>query len=232
MGRLRNAGRVWREAGPTAAHLMVPCDGPYFTVELERLFDRPAPLEVEIGAGRGEFIIEQAAAMPDRHFLAVESAATVAQLIAIRAARRGLSNLRVVRMDARPLLALMLPDASVDAYHIYFPDPWPKERHFKHRLFMPSFVNSLMRTLKRGAPLFVATDVAPYAQRIFALLLESGFHRLDLAVPGATLTGFARKFSIEGRPIYAQSFAAAPTPTASTQPAIPTGSTPSLHPRN
>jgi tRNA (guanine-N7-)-methyltransferase len=207
MGRLRNAGRVWREAGPLAAHLMVPCDGPYFTVELERLFDHPAPLEVEIGAGRGEFIIERAAAMPDRHFLAVESAATVAQLIAIRAARRGLLNLRVVRMDARPLLALMLPPASVDACHIYFPDPWPKERHFKHRLFVPSFVSSLMRTLKPGAPLFVATDVAPYAQRIFALLLESGFHRLDLAVPGATLTGFARKFQLEGRPIHAQSFA-------------------------
>jgi tRNA (guanine-N7-)-methyltransferase len=212
MGRLRNAGRVWREAGPIAAHLMVPCDGPYFTVELERLFDRPGPLEVEIGAGRGEFIIEQAAAMPDRHFLAVESAATVAQLIAIRAARRGLSNLRVVRMDARPLLALMLPDASVDAYHIYFPDPWPKERHFKNRLFVPSFVTSLARTLKPGAPLFVATDVAPYAQRIFALLLKGGFHRLDLPVPGATLTGFARKFLIEGRPIYAQSFSVLPPP--------------------
>ena len=208
MGRLRNAGRIWREAAPLAAHLMVSCDGPYFTVELERLFDRPAPLEVEIGAGRGEFIIEQAAAMPDRHFLAVESAATVAHLIAIRAARRGLTNLRIVRMDARPLLALMLPPASVDACHIYFPDPWPKERHFKHRLFVPSFVSSLRRTLKPGGRLFVATDVAPYARRIFALLLESGFHRLDLAVPGATLTGFARKFLIEGRPIHAQSFAA------------------------
>ena len=170
MGRLRNAGRVWREAGPTAAHLMVPCDGPYFTVELDRLFAHPAPLEVEIGAGRGEFIIERAAAMPDRHFLAVESAATVAQLIAIRAARRGLANLRVVRMDARPLLALMLPAASVDACHIYFPDPWPKERHFKHRLFVPSFVSSLRRTLKPDAPLFIATDVASYARAYFCLI--------------------------------------------------------------
>jgi tRNA (guanine-N7-)-methyltransferase len=212
MGRLRNAGRVWRQAGPAAARLMLPCDEAYFTVDIDQLFGRRASLEVEIGAGRGDFIIDRAAAMPDHDFLAIESAATVAQMIAIRASRRGLANLRVLRMDARTLVNLMLPDASVSAYHIYFPDPWPKERHLKHRLFMPSFVSSLARTLQPGAPLFVATDVAPYAQRIFALLLDSGFRRLELPVPGATLTGFARKFIAEGRPIHSAAFT---PPTAS-----------------
>jgi tRNA (guanine-N7-)-methyltransferase len=206
MGRLRNASRVWRQAGPAAARLMMPCDGPYFTIDIEQLFGRRASLEVEIGAGRGDFIIGHAMAMPNHDFLAIESAATVAQVIAIRAARRGLTNLRVIRMDARALVNLMLPDASVSAYHIYFPDPWPKERHLKHRLFMPSFVSSLARTLQPGAPLFVATDVAPYAERIFALLLDGGFLRLELPVPGATLTGFARKFIAEGRPIHCAAF--------------------------
>lgn len=206
MGRLRNAGRVWRQAGPAAARLMMPCDGPYFTVDIEQLFSRPAPLEVEIGAGRGDFIIDRATATRDHDFLAIESAATVAQLIALRAGRRGLTNLRVIRMDARTLVNLMFPDASVSAYHIYFPDPWPKKRHLKHRLFMPSFVSSLERTLQPGAPLFVATDVAPYAERIFALLLGAGFHRLELPVPGATQTGFARKFIAEGRLIHSAAF--------------------------
>jgi tRNA (guanine-N7-)-methyltransferase len=206
MGRLRNAGRVWRQASPAVARIMVPCIEPYFTVDLEQLFGRRAPLEVEIGAGRGDFIIDRAATMPDRDFLAIESAATIAQLIALRGGCRGLANLRVIRMDARTLVNLMLPDASVSAYHIYFPDPWPKERHHKHRLFKPSFVGSLARTLQLGAPLFIATDVASYAERIFALLLDGGFQRLDLAVPGATLTGFARKFIAEGRPILAATF--------------------------
>jgi tRNA (guanine-N7-)-methyltransferase len=206
MGRLRNAGRVWRQAGPAAARLMMPCDGSYFTVDINQLFGRRVPLEVEIGAGRGDFIIDRAAAMADHDFLAIESAATVAQLIAIRASRHGLANLRVIRMDARSLVNLMLPDASVSAYHIYFPDPWPKERHLKHRLFMPSFVSSLGRTLQPGAPLFVATDVAPYAERIFALLVDGGFRLLELPVPGATMTGFARKFIAEGRPIHSAAF--------------------------
>jgi len=206
MGRLRNAGRIWRQAGPAAEGLMVSCAGPYFTVDIAQLFGHDAHLEVEIGAGRGDFIIERAAATPNHGFLAIESVATLAQLIAIRAGRRGLVNLRVIRMDARTLVNLMLPDASVAACHIYFPDPWPKERHLKHRLFMPPFVSSLARTLKPGAPLFVATDVALYAERIFALLLDGGFRHVELPVPGATLTGFARKFIAEGRPIYAAAF--------------------------
>jgi tRNA (guanine-N7-)-methyltransferase len=208
MGRLRNASRIWREAD-AASQVMVPCGGNYFTVELERLFGRRAPLEIELGAGRGDFIIERASAMPERDFLAIETASTIAQLMAIRAARRGLTNLRVIRMDARTLVNLMLPPASIDACHIYFPDPWPKERHVKHRLFTPWFVASLARALKPGAPLFFATDVAVYAERGFAMLFAGGFQRLTLAVPGASKTGFAQKFIAEGRPIYDGAFAVA-----------------------
>jgi tRNA (guanine-N7-)-methyltransferase len=210
MGRLRNAGRVWRQAGSAAARVMVSCREPYFTVDIPQLFGRHAPLEVEIGAGRGDFIIDRAVATLDHDFLAIESVATLAQLIALRAGRRDVTNLRVIRMDARTLVNLMLPDASVSAYHIYFPDPWPKERHLKHRLFMPSFVSSLARTLQPGAHLFVATDVASYAERIFALLLSGGFRRLDRPVPGAAQTGFARKFLAEGRPIHSAAFIHSP----------------------
>lgn len=209
MSRLRKGSRVWRgEEVSTASRVLVACAGPVFTIEPQRLFERAAPLEIEIGAGRGDFILERAAQAPERNFLAVELAATIAQLMAVRAGRSGLTNLKVVRMDARTLVNLMLPEASVDAFHIYFPDPWPKERQLKHRLFTAWFVARLRLGLKPRAPLFVATDVAEYAGAIFALLGEGGFSRTELAVPGAASTGFARRFRAAGRPIHAGAFIA------------------------
>jgi tRNA (guanine-N7-)-methyltransferase len=208
VARLRKASRGWRDgdAREAAARVTVPCDGACFTIEPERLFWREAPLEIEVGAGRGDFIIERAAAAPECDFLAVELAGAVAQLMAVRAGRRGLDNLRVVRMDARPLVNLMLPERCVAAYHIYFPDPWPKERHLKHRLFTPYFAASLARTLADGAPLYVATDVAGYADAIFTMAEAAGLTRVDMPVPGASETGFARKFIAARLPVYAGAF--------------------------
>jgi tRNA (guanine-N7-)-methyltransferase len=208
MVRLRKTGRVWRdpEARAVAAPLIVESTGPYFAIDPNSLFGREAPLEVELGAGRGDFIIERAGKMPERNFLAVELAGSVAQLMALRAGRRQLTNVRIVRMDARPLVNLMLPELSVGAYHIYFPDPWPKERHAKHRLFTPYFVASLRRTLIPHAPLYVATDVRAYAEAIFTMLDTGDFHREPIEVPGASGTGFARKFIAAGREVYAGAF--------------------------
>ena len=212
MARLRKAGRVWRSdlARAAAARVLVANDGPYFVIDPQSLFAREAPLEVELGAGRGDFIIDRAAHLPERNFLAVELAGSVAQLMAVRAGNLGLTNLRVVRMDARPLVNLMLPNGSVGAYHIYFPDPWPKERHLKHRLFTPFFTASLKRTLAAGAPLYVATDVAGYFAAICGMMAEAGMRPEDLAVPGACGTGFARKFITAGRAVYARAFVAHP----------------------
>jgi tRNA (guanine-N7-)-methyltransferase len=209
MSRLRKGSRVWRDNEVTAAaRVLVECAGPIFSIDPLKLFDRALPLEIELGAGRGDFILERAAATPERNFLAVELASTIAQLMAVRAGRSGLENLKIVRMDARTLVNLMLPEASVDAFHIYFPDPWPKERHIKHRLFTPWFAASLKRKLRPRAPLFIATDVAEYAQEIFALLDECGFARTEMPVPGADSTGFARRFHAAGKPIYSGAFVA------------------------
>src|SRR5260370_34371235 len=101
--------------------------------------------------------------MPASDFLSIELGASVAQLMAVRAGRRGLTNLRALRMDARPLVNLMLAPRSLSACHIYFPDPWPKERHAKHRLFTPILAEGLARVLRPDAPLYVATDVRDYA---------------------------------------------------------------------
>lgn len=208
MTRMRKSSGLWRDAAKAAdaARVLVSL-GDYFSVIPRDLFLRDAPLELELGAGRGDFIIERAAAAPEHNFLAVELAASVAQLMALRASRRGLNNLRVLRMDARPLLHLMLEPSSVSACHIYFPDPWLKERQRKHRLFTPCLVAGLRRVLEPGAPLYFASDVADYAREIFAMLNDGSFVAVEAPVPGASTTGFARKFIAQGRPIYSGAFA-------------------------
>lgn len=208
MSRIRKAARLWRneEARDAAARVLVPDRADCFVFEPRTWFGREAGLELEIGAGRGDFIIARALANPQCDFLAVELAAQAAQLMAVRAGRRGLTNLRILRMDARALVNLMLPARRLNACHIYFPDPWPKGRHVKHRLFTPYFAGSLTRVLAPDAPLHVATDVGDYAAAIFTMLEAAGFVRAALAVPGATATGFARKFIAAGRAVHAAAF--------------------------
>ena len=207
MARIRKAGRLWDdEARATAARVMVDCGGPYFTIDFRSLFGRNAPLELEIGAGRGDFIIERAEVFPQYNFLAVELSAKIAQLMAIRVARRALTNLRVVRMDVRPLVNLMLPDHCLAACHIYFPDPWPKSRHTKHRLLTDGFIMTLARKLAPGAPLFIATDVKAYAEKTFSMAEAAGMHHQNIPVPGADGTGFASKFIAAGIAVYARAY--------------------------
>jgi len=207
MGRFRKTAKLWRVADSSdARRLLVACES-YFSIEPNSLFGRAAPLEIEIGAGRGDFIIGRAAAMPERNFLAVELSAALVQLFTARAACEGLKNLRIARADARPLVNLFLPAGSVSAYHIYFPDPWPKARHAKHRLFTPWFVTNLRRTMTRAASLHVLTDVPDYAESIFSMLEAQGLHQAAEPVAGEGATCFARKFMAEGRILYGRAFA-------------------------
>jgi tRNA (guanine-N7-)-methyltransferase len=211
MARLRKAGRVWRrpESRVAAGRVFIEADGTVFAIDPEQIFGRRAPLEVELGAGRGDFIVERAAQHPQRDFLAVELSAVVARMLAVRCGRAELTNLRVARMDARTLVNLMLRDRSVAAYHIYFPDPWPKERHHKHRLMTPRFVASLARTLAPGARVYVASDVEEWAEEMFAMLRAGGFVETGEVAPGDRSSGFARKYLAEGRRVFSSTFAAA-----------------------
>lgn len=208
MARLRKAGRIWRkpEARACAGRVLIEaCDG-VFSIDPSAIFERAAPLEIELGAGRGDFIVARAAEFPERNFIAVELSAVVSRMLAVRCGAAGLVNLRVVRMDARPLVGLMLAPRSVSAYHIYFPDPWPKERHHKHRLFTPRLAAGLARTIAMDGLLCVATDVGGYAAEIFPMLEAAGFMRVVESAPGAGATAFARKFMAIGKPVFAATF--------------------------
>ena len=135
---------------------------------LERLrtFLASAPLEVEIGSGGGEFILDWAAQHPERHFLAFEVKWKAMRRIAERAAQRGIDNLWISDDDARYDLPRLLGPESVEVFHILFPDPWWKPKHQARRIFTPPFLDVLAILLKPGGILRVATDVPGYAEYI------------------------------------------------------------------
>jgi tRNA (guanine-N7-)-methyltransferase len=210
MARLRNSARILKQARGDVEPLRGPArfiaDAAFFSLEPERLFARPAPLEIEIGAGKGDFILERAREFPQRNFLAIERGGAVFRWLAVRTAQCDLPNLRALYADARPLVGLMLPSASVAAYHIYFPDPWPKNRHSRHRLFSRSTVCGLARTLVPAGHLYLATDVVWYFDHIVSLLAERGFQPVATTVPGADKTNFGRRFAATGRVIHSGCF--------------------------
>jgi tRNA (guanine-N7-)-methyltransferase len=212
MARLRKAARQWRDPRKRAlaGRVLIPDDGPLFQIDPASLFGTSAPLEADLGAGRGDFIIDHATAHPEHNFLAVELAASVARVLAIRAGDRKLDNLRVARMDARTLINLMLPMHSLTACHVYFPDPWPALSQRKHRLFSAEFVKHLKEVLAEDGTLYVATDVEPYAHEIFEMLDQDGFRQIEAEVPGAGSSGFARKYLAEGRRVFSAAFALPP----------------------
>jgi tRNA (guanine-N7-)-methyltransferase len=180
--------------------------GNLFSIEPGQLFTNRAPLEVELGAGKGDFILERARQFPQRNFLAIELAGSVFQWLAIRVARSKLDNLCALRADARPVVNLMLEAASVRAFHIYFPDPWPKSRHSKHRLFSPALIGGLARCLEPDGRIYIATDVGWYFEHIAGLFAVPGFVPAREGAGGAERTNFGRRFARAGTAIHAGCF--------------------------
>jgi tRNA (guanine-N7-)-methyltransferase len=138
------------------------------------LFGNAGPVEIEIGIGKGRFLLAQAAERPEVNFLGVEWSLKYLRLAKERAQRQGLLNVRLFRGDARHVLAALLPDRSVRRVHVYCPDPWPKKRHRKRRLFTAATAAHIGRVLVPGGFLDLSTDVREYFEEIRALVPEAG----------------------------------------------------------
>lgn len=165
--RGRLSGRHHDALGRLMPVYGVPADG---AVDATTLFGRDLPLVVEIGSGMGEATVEMARADPGRGYLAVEiHTPGVANLLAM-VEQRGLTNVRVYFGDALRLLRDRVPAGTLDAVHAFFPDPWPKARHHKRRLFRPAHVALLASRLRPGGTLWCATDWAEYAAVMAATL--------------------------------------------------------------
>ena len=179
----------------------------------DRLFRNGRPVEIEIGCGKGRFLINSAMVNPDINYIGIERALRYFRIMKERVIRRELANVRLLRDDAVYFVERFIPEEAVSAYHVYFPDPWPKKRHRKRRLFNPGFLDEVLRTLPRGGTLDFATDYVEYYEEIRALL-DASDHLGRLAeIPervrelGRDLTNFETKYTAEGRAIHRGAYA-------------------------
>jgi tRNA (guanine-N7-)-methyltransferase len=161
------------------------------------VFGNDRPVEVEIGPGRGETLLAFAAAAPRTNFFGIERSRGNAESLAARAVARRLGNVRVVAGDVN-LVACLIPDASVTAYHVYFPDPWPKTRHRKRRLASGDLAVELARTLVPGGAVHVATDLPEVLADLGARLRTVGLVPSDAPPPARPTTSFERRYAGAG----------------------------------
>ncbi|MCA9104228.1 MAG: tRNA (guanosine(46)-N7)-methyltransferase TrmB [Planctomycetales bacterium] len=194
---------------------------PYLkTVEgLQGVFDpcaqlgRVAPVEIEIGSGKGLFLTRIARTCPDRLFVGVEIAKSYAALIAGRLAKAQATNALIFQGDGVRFADEHIAPNSVDAFHVYFPDPWWKKKHRKRRVLNERLLRAIERNLKPGGRLHFWTDVQEYFETTLELIAEvtrlegplevaesSPEHDLDYR------THFERRSRLSGLPVYRSEF--------------------------
>ena len=134
------------------------------------LFSSSAPLEVEVGSGKGLFLAATSQAAPGRNFLGIEVSRKYARYAAARLAKQDAANALVIGGDALALFQSWFPADSLAAVHVYFPDPWWKKRHKKRRVLNEQFLRDVQRTLTPGGRLHFWTDVEEYFQSTLDLI--------------------------------------------------------------
>jgi tRNA (guanine-N7-)-methyltransferase len=192
---------------------LAPCllalTDPPTPLDFSAVFGNDNPVELEVGFGKGLFLLRAAQEQPDVNFVGVEIIRKYQLFTATRMVKRNLANVRLMCTDARILLRDFIPTASLRTLHIYFPDPWWKTRHQKRRVFTPEFAQQSVRVLPPGGVLSFASDVEDYARMVLDLVAAiPELRELPAPQPGTPahdldyLTNFERKFRKEGRPIY------------------------------
>jgi tRNA (guanine-N7-)-methyltransferase len=170
------------------------------------VFPVERPVEIEIGIGKGRFLLDAAEKRPEINHLGVEWANKYLRFAESRAQRRGLDNVRFVRVDAREMMA-SIPDRSVETFYVFYPDPWPKKRHHKRRFLREDMAAELARVLVDGGKLHVATDHADYWEALQPVFDDHAeFERQDSfggpefpVEEGQPLTHFEIKYAVEER---------------------------------
>lgn len=163
-----------------------------------------SPWEVEIGFGKGRYLLRRALAEPRTRFLGIELAGEYWRLLVTRARRRGVGNLLAIRGEAQTVLAAVLPKGFARAVHVYFPDPWPKARHERRRLFDAQTVDLVLALLRPGGTLWFATDYLAYGEAVAALLAShpgAAVKRRPTGWDEGPRTNYEAKYVAEGRPI-------------------------------
>ena len=187
-------------------------------LDFQELFSNTYPVEIEIGFGKGRFLLEASKAFPHKNYIGVERAQKYVELTRERfekymrhycvEKKSGMfDNVRLAWTDANYFLTRYVPDESVHAYHIYFPDPWPKAKQQKRRIFRnKDFLSAISRSLiPDGGKLYVVTDYAEYFCEIQERLSLSTMLQsipFDASAYKHIATNFELKYRLEGRKIY------------------------------
>ena len=194
---------------PTVENIILTPPAPGEFLSWRAVFGDDRPVELEIGSGKGGFLLDRARTYPERGFLGVEWASKYFRFAADRMVRWGVTNVRLMRTDAGYLVTHHLPPESLSLIHIYHPDPWPKSRHHKRRLIQPEFVKALAYILAPGGRVAIQTDHIDYFEHICRVVREEPrLTEVTFDVPGVGVaegrvgTNFEIKYLREGRQIY------------------------------
>jgi tRNA (guanine-N7-)-methyltransferase len=164
------------------------------------LFQRPQALEIELGSGDGSFLVDYARRHPQTNFIGVERLLGRIRKLDRKGRRAGLTNLRGLRIESAYFLQYLLPARSGSALHIYFPDPWPKRKHRRHRLINESFPTLAQQALIPGGTVYLRTDDEDYFRQMREVFAAAaGFQPVETPVELASvLTDFERDFQARG----------------------------------
>lgn len=180
-----------------------PREAGFLSLDFAALFGNSNPVVLEIGSGKGRFLISEATDRPDCNFLGIEKSLHYHRLIGERVTKRALTNVRLINYDAFQVMQKMIAADSVSEIHIYFPDPWPRKREQKRRIIRPEALAEMRRVLIPGGSGVYVTDHREYFE-IAAPLIASVF-RSESRTPGPDdlpRTNYEAKYREEGRPIY------------------------------
>src|SRR5215469_10682155 len=168
-------------------NLVIPLRSILEPLDTKAIFPTVQPLEVELGCGDGSFLLSYAKQHPERNFIGVERLSGRIRKIDRKGRRAGLKNLRGVRIESSYFLEYLLPRQSAVALHIYFPDPWPKRKHWRHRFINERFPEIAKRALAPGGVVYLRTDDKPYFEQMQSVFAASPSYR-PVETPAALST--------------------------------------------
>lgn len=175
-------------------------------LDFPAVFQNDNPVVLEIGSGKGRFLIVSAESTPDVNFVGIEKSLHYYRVIARRLEKRKLSNARIINYDAAAVIARMVGDRSVREIHIYFPDPWPRKREKKRRIIRDEVVEHFRRVLADDGFGVYVTDHGEYFEEALPVL-ERVFAIERIDPKSHPRTNYEAKYREEGRPIYEVRFA-------------------------
>lgn len=185
---------------PGPPNLIVELDSILEPLDPTALFPSVQPLEVELGCGDASFLLNYAKQHPERNFIGVERLAGRIRKLDRKGRRAGLGNVRGVRIESSYFMQYLLPPQSATALHIYFPDPWPKRKHWKHRFINERFPEIAKRALAPAGLVYLRTDDQNYFEQMQSVF-AAGVHFRIIETPAELsklLTDFEEDFNRRG----------------------------------